>query len=378
MVSLDVESARRPGDPSEPPAVGSPLAHTPRVADPRHPELPPGPPQSRPIQTLAWLSRTGPFLERCRERYGDTFTVRIGGEPTWVMVSHPDAIEQVFKGDPRIFHAGEGNQILRPVLGPSSVLLLDEDEHMAHRKLMLPPFHGERMRAYGDLMAEVAATEVRRWPAGEPLELAPRMQAVTLEVIMRAVFGVSEADRLARLRTALRQALDWTFDMRRVFLLAALGPRRIERLGLLRRALAPVDELLLEEIRRRRSDPGVADRDDVMSMLVQARREDGRPMSDAEVRDELVTLLVAGHETTATALSWALERLVRHPDKLERLREEVDAGEDAYLDAVIRETLRLRPVLAIVARRLTEDAEVAGRLLPAGAVVAPCIYLVHR
>ena len=349
-----------------------------RIATPRAPALPPGPRYPGPLQTLGWITRPGPLMERCRDRFGDVFTLRVAYEGPWVLVADPAAIERVFKAPPEVFHAGEGNAVLRPVLGAHSVLLLDEDEHMAQRKLMLPPFHGRRMERYGEVMAEVAAAEVRRWPLGEPFPLWPRMQAVTLEVIMRAVFGVRDADRLERLRAALRRTLDWTTDVRRLVSLAVLGPARVERLGLLRRALEPVDELLLEEIRDRRSDPVVGARDDVMSLLVAARHEDGRPMSDEEVRDELMTLLVAGHETTATALGWAIERLVRQPRALARLREEVAAGEDAYLDAVVRETLRLRPVIPLVARRLTEPAEVGGHLLPAGAVVTPSIYLVHR
>jgi cytochrome P450 len=243
---------------------------------------------------------------------------------------------------------------------------------------MLPPFHGERMRRYGDLMTEVAAREVETWPIGESFPLWPRMQSLTLEVIMRAVFGVGEGRRLEQLREALRRMLDWGFDMRRLAVVGALGVNKVERLGLLRPVMDPVDELLLAEIRQRREDFDVGERDDIMSMLVAARHEDGSPMSDAEIRDELLTLLVAGHETTATALAWALERLVRHPEKLDRLREEVAAGGHEYMDAVVKETLRLRPVLAIVARRLTEPAEVAGHLLPAGCAVTPCIYLVHH
>jgi len=348
------------------------------VAAGREPALPPGPRYPRALQTLGWIARPGPFMERCRDRYGDVFTLRVASEGTWVFVSDPSAVEQVFKGDPRFLHAGEGNAILRPILGEHSVLLLDEAPHMRQRKLMLPPFHGKRMRGYGELMTEIAEAEVARWPIGEPLELWPRMQAVTLEIIMRAVFGVREAERLDRLRVALRRALDLTTDRSSMVAFAALGPDRVGRLRILRRALDPVDELLLDEIRSRRSDPDVAERDDVMSMLVQARYEDGRAMADAELRDELMTLLVAGHETTATALAWAVERLVRHPDKLDRLRDEVAAGEDSYLDAVVHETLRLRPVLPIVVRRLTEPVEIAGHLLPAGASVTPCIYLIHR
>ena len=343
----------------------------------QRPGLPPGPAYPRALQTLGWVLRPGPFMERCRDRYGDSFTLTIAQEGTWVFVSHPDAVKQVFTGDPRVLHAGEGNQILRPVLGDNSVLLLDEGLHMAQRKLLLPPFHGERMQRYEGLIGEIAGREVERWPRGA-VRLWPRIQAITLEVIMRAVFGVHEAERLDRLRAALRETLDWTTQPARMAMMVVLGPRRVGSRRLLGRALDPVNELLLDEIGRRRDDPTVRERDDVLSMLVQARHEDGWPMSDAEVRDELMTLLVAGHETTATALAWAIERLLRHPEKLERLREELAAGEDAYLDAVVKETLRLRPVIALVARRLTEEMEIGGHLLPAGVTVVPCIYLVHR
>jgi cytochrome P450 family 135 len=340
--------------------------------------LPPGPRYPRTIQTLGWGLRPMPFMERCRDRYGDMFTLRVAQEGTWVLVSHPDAVRQVFTGDPHVFHAGEGNAILLPVVGPHSVLLLDDEAHMAQRKLMLPSFHGARMERYGELMEEVARAEIERWPAGRPFAAWPRMQAVTLEVIMRAVFGVREGERLDLLRTRMRDLLDLTSDPRRIVFLALLGPHRIRDWGPFRRDLDPVDELVYEEIQARRNEPRVEDRDDVLSLLLQARHDDGRPMSDEELRDELMTLLVAGHETTATSLAWAIERLVRHADTLRRLRDEVESGQEEYLDAVVKETLRLRPVLPIVVRRLTEDAEVGGRLLPAGASVAPCIYLMHR
>jgi cytochrome P450 len=317
-------------------------------------------------------------MERCRARYGDVFTLRIAHEGTWVFLAHPDAVKQVFTGDPRLLHAGEANAVLGPIVGNQSVLLLDEDNHMTQRKLMLPPFHGERIQRYGELIEAIAGREIERWPVGEPLALWPRMQAITLEVIMRTVFGIEEADRLERLRGRLRNLVDWTTGGGRLLLLAVLGPRRIGTLAPFRRALESVDELLFDEIRRRRTDPAVAERDDVLSLLVQARHEDGRTMSDAELRDELITLLAAGHETTATSLAWAIERLIRHPTALIRLREEVAAGEEEFLDAVVKETLRLRPVLPIVVRRLTEPMEIGGHFLPAGVSVAPCIYLIHR
>jgi cytochrome P450 family 135 len=317
-------------------------------------------------------------MEDSARRYGEMFTLKIANEGTWVFLTNPDAVKQVFTGDPRLLHAGEANIVLMPVLGSHSVLLLDEDAHMAQRKLMLPSFHGERMRGYEQTMAEVAAREIERWPAGRPIAAWPTMQAITLEVIMRTVFGVSDGDRLARLGTALSEAIAWSADPKRLVQLAMLGPRRVDERGTLRAALKPADDLIYEEIRARRDAPDLAEREDVLSMLLQARHDDGSPMSDKELRDELMTLLVAGHETSATALAWALEALSRHPLALSRLRDEVDAGEDAYLDAVIKEILRLRPVLAVVLRRLTEPMEIGGHPLPAGVNVAPCIYLVHR
>jgi cytochrome P450 family 135 len=340
--------------------------------------IPPGPRYPRALQTIGWVARTGPFLERCRDRYGDIFTLRIAHEGTWVMLGDPDHVRQVFTGDPRVLHAGEGNVVLRPVLGHHSVLLLDEGPHMAQRKLLLPPFHGERMQRYGDVMREVAEREIDRWPSGRPFQVWPHMQAVTLEVIMRAVFGMEEGARLDRLREVLRQALDWATQRTQLVLMGFMGPDRLEKMARFRRALEPVDAVLLEEIRARRDDARLEERDDILSLLLQARHEDGSAMSDQELRDELMTLLVAGHETTATSLSWALERMVRTPHTLDRLHEEAVTGGDEYADAVARETLRLRPVIPIVVRRLTEPLEIGGYELPAGVTVAPSIYLVHR
>ena len=306
------------------------------------------------------------MLEDCRRRYGDMFTLRIAHEGTWVFLADPDAIKQVFTGDPRVLHAGEANVVVLPLLGHHSVLLLDEAAHMSQRKLMLPPFHGERMRGYEQTMAEVAAEEIESWPAGQPYAVRPAMQRITLEVIIRTVFGVQDDARRARLRAALANALEWGSDPRRMAMLATLGPAADRALDLFRRVRAPADELIYDEIRARRGAADLEERDDVLSLLLQARHEDGSAMSDEELRDELMTLLVAGHETTASSLAWAVERLVRNPRVLERLRDEVAAGDDEYVDAVCKETLRLRPILALVLRRLTEPMEIGGRLLPAG------------
>ncbi len=332
----------------------------------------------RAAQTAIWSRRAQWMLEQSRARFGDMFTIRIAYEGTWVMVSDPAMIKQVFTGDPRVFHAGEGNEILAPILGENSMLVLDEKPHMSQRKLLLPPFHGERMQAYGEKMTEIAAREIDSWPAGVPHKLRPRMQAITLEIILETVFGLHGGERMSALRAALREFLDLTTNPLMLAPIILAGPTRIRRFPAYRRRVDRVDELLHSEIAERRVAPDLAERDDILSMMVSARHEDGSPMSEAEIRDELLTLLVAGHETTATALSWAMERLSRHPDKLERLRADTLAGDEAYLTATIQETLRLRPVIVLVIRHLTEPVEIGGYELPAGVKVTPCIHLVHR
>ena len=340
--------------------------------------LPPGPRMGRVPQTAIWSRKAQWLLEQGRARFGRMFTLKIAYEGDWVVISDPELVKQVFTGDPRVFHAGEGNQILRPVLGDNSVLVLDEKKHIEQRKLLLPPFHGERMQAYGEKMAEIAAREIESWPTGVPYKLRPRMQAITLEIVLETVFGIHGGERMGQLREALREFLDLTSNPKALLPILLVGPDRITRVPAFRRRVERVDRLLGEEMDERRRAEDLAERDDVLSMLIGARHEDGSPMSDAEIRDELLTLLVAGHETTATALSWAMERLTRHPEKLERLRSEVEAGEEAYLTATIQETLRLRPVIVVVIRKLTEPVELGGYELPAGARVVPSIHLIHR
>jgi len=320
------------------------------------------------------------MLYACQDRYGDAFRLRIAYEGTWVLLADPEAVKQVFTGDPKVFHAGEGNQILAPLLGRNSLLVLDEKRHMSQRKLLLPPFHGERMQAYGETMRELAEREIGSWPTGAPHKLRPRMQALTLEIILQTVFGVNagESAKLNELRGALREFLDLTTNPRFLLPLLLVGPNRVRGVSFFRRRIENVDRLIYAEIAERRRAGDVGERDDVLSLLAGAEHEDGSPMSDEEIRDELLTLLVAGHETTATSLAWAAERLARHPEKLERLRAEVAEGGEEYLTATIQETLRLRPVISIVLRRLTEPVEIGGYELPAGISVAPCVYLVHR
>jgi len=343
-----------------------------------HSGLPPRPRMPRPIQTAIWTRQAQWMLVQCRRRLGPMFTLRIAYEGTWVVLSDPELVKRVFTGDPKVFHAGEGNDILRPLLGENSVLVLDDAPHMSQRKLLLPPFHGRRMAGYEQAMREIAAREIESWPTGVPYQLRPRMQEMTLEIILETVFGVHGGERLAELRGALRSFLDMLTNPRFLVPILAVGPDRLRAFPAFRRRVDRVAALIVGEIHERRAATDLAERDDILSLLVEARHEDGSPMRDAEIHDELLTLLVAGHETTATALSWAVERLVRHPDKLERLRAEVETGEDAYLTATIQETLRLRPVIVGVLRRLTEPVELGGYHLPAGVTVMPSIHLVHR
>ncbi|MDX6726651.1 MAG: cytochrome family [Baekduia sp.] len=354
-------------------ATAAPL---PRLA--RRPALPPGPRMPRAMQTVGWLSRPFQFIERARAGLGDVFTIAIGRD-TFVVLSDPIDVKQVFTGDPAIYHAGAANIILLPFLGHKSVLLLDGAAHLSQRRLLLPPFHGEKMRRHVDLMREIAERELATWPRGVPFAVHPRMQALTLEVIMRIVFGVDEGDpRLAELRGRLRTFLEASANPRQLRKLLLHGPERAERRRIFAELLDPVDAVIAAVIADHRRRDDLADRDDVLSMLLLARHEDGARMDDVELRDELVTLLVAGHETTATALAWALERLTHAPGTLERLTEETRAGDEEYLDAVIRETLRLRPVVPFVGRRLTQPQRIGGWDLPAGAKVSPSIHLVHR
>ena len=285
--------------------------------------MPPGPPLPRLLQTLGFILVPARFIDACRRRYGDVVTFSSLFDPRFVMVFEPDMVKQVFRGSPDGLHAGEANAVLEPVVGEHSLLLLDGAEHLRERKLMLPPFHGERMRAYAEVIREAADSSIASWPLGEPFPLLPRMQSLTLEVIMRAVFGVHEAAGAGELAQRIRALLDPVASRAGVLLLAlsrgGVGAGAGQSFHDRRRAL---DELIYREIARRRSAVDLDRREDVFSMLLLARGEDGQPMSDEELRDELVTLLVAGHETTATALAWAFELLLRNANVLARLRAE--------------------------------------------------------
>jgi cytochrome P450 len=341
--------------------------------------FPPGPRLPALAQAALYVRAPLDFLTRYQRRYGDIFTISFPYFGRVVYVANPALVKEVFTGSPERLHAGEANAtVLEPALGPNSVLTLDGAPHMRQRKLLLPPFHGERIHRYGDLIRQATLREMESWPVGEPFALRPHTQRITLTVIMRAVFGVHDEARLSR----FERLID-TFSQRVNTITAFPALRR--NLGRWSpwtrfvRAREALDEFIYEEIalRRTETEGEASDRDDVLSLLLAARHDDGSPMSDEELRDELVTVLGAGHETTATALAWAMERLLRTPRALARLRESIAAGEDDYLDATIKETLRARPVILDVARKLTAPLRIGDHELPAGTFVLPAIAALH-
>ena len=335
-------------------------------------DLPPGPRAPAAWQTVAWMARPAAFMRRIHERFGDPVTIRMywTDEPM-VLFSHPDAVRDIFKLDPAIAPAGQSWEFLRPFAGEHSILLLDGDEHMAERRAMQVPFHGERMRAFGPVIADLARRELSTW-SGRVTTL-DRMRELTLEIILRVVLGARGDDETARLRRAVDTTLESVRSLPRMLSMALvqrdLGPR--SPWGRFRIAVERFDALLLDVVARRRADPGD---DSVLSFLLEQRDEQGRPPTDRHLRDQLVALLVGGHDSSASALAWAFERLARHPAVHARLR----AGDPAYLEAVVKESLRVRPSLTIAPRRLLTPVDIAGHTVPAGVHVAACIWLALR
>jgi cytochrome P450 family 135 len=330
----------------------------------------------RGLQALGWTNRALPWLERCRERYGDAFTLRIRHWGDWVLLADPADVKAVFTAGDKVGVA-LANPLLGPLLGPRSMMLSEEPDHMRRRRVVLPAFHGQAIANDAATITAVARRELAAWPAGEPFALWPRMQHLTQEIVMRVVFGDRADDtRLDPLRRHLTDLTGWLNRPRNLAALTLLGPGWVGHSRAYHAAMRPVEDEALAEVRRRRSEPP-PERPDVVAMLIAARREDGSPLGEPELRDELVTLLSDG--PTSTSLAWAFERLLRNPETLARARREIGAGAgDAYLDAVVKETLRLRPPVPVVVRTLREPMRLAGRDLPAGTVVAPCIHLLHR
>ena len=353
------------------------------------PSLPPGPRLPAILQGLQFVLRPTGFVDDCRRRYGDPFTLRVPVSGSVVLFSHPDAVREIFTGDADALRAGEANTILGPILGGSSLLLLDGPRHLRERRMMLPSFHGERMLAYGAVMRDVTAAAIAHWPTGQPFPVLTETQAITLDVIVRTVFGVTDPARAAHLTDRLRRFVAIAVNPLYLWprLQLDLGPW--SPWGRFVRLRGEIDALLDAEIAAHRSagDPAA---DDVLALLLEARDEDGKPMADADLRDQLVTLLMAGHETTATALAWTLHRILTEPGVEQRLRDELtavtggrpvepaDVARLEYLDGVVKETLRLNPVIPDVMRILTAPTRIGGLDLPAGIGVAPNIHAAHR
>ncbi len=338
---------------------------------------PPGPKSPAIVQTLRWATRPAELLSECAEHYGNIFVLNFSPTGKWVFTSEPDDIQKIFRANPDDVPSATSQSIITPVVGGNSLLILNGKEHLRQRKLLLPPFHGDRMKTYGEIITQVTERELAKWPLGTPFKLAPRMQAITLEVIERAVFGVTDEEDLERMRSVIVQILGLSQSPLAIpFIIGNIG--REEPRGMLKRIVARLDREIYAEIARHRQDPNLEQREDILSLLLQARDEEGEAMSDKELRDELVTLLLAGHETTASALAWAFERLTRTPTAMDRLRESLKNNETDYLDAVIEETMRSRPIVPIVSRKLTVDMKLSGYEFPAGSLIAPSIFGIHH
>jgi cytochrome P450 family 135 len=338
--------------------------------------LPPGPRWPVLIQTVGLLRFRHRFHPYLRRKYGDVFSVRLapGGRPL-VFFTRPEHAKEIFAGDPEIFHAGKANGILGPIMGEHSLLLQDSGEHKRARKLLMPAFNGHALREYQALVTEVARAEVATWTPGEDFRSLDRMNRLTLEVILRVVFGVTDEQRLAELRPRVNKTVNISPAV-----LLGWGYPWLQRFSIWKDTIEnqlELDRLMYAEIRERRTAPDLADRTDVLSRLI-VQGEDGDALSDTELRDQLVTLLLAGHETTASALAWALYEAGRDPELLARCRTAATGGDDEYLEAVFKESMRLHPIIPMVVRTLMEPATIGGWDLPRGATVGPSIILAHQ
>jgi len=341
-------------------------------------EMPPLVRQPPGLQTIRWMVRPIAFMQSARRRLGDNFGVMfLGFKTPLVMVSDPEAIRALYTEREHRLPPGR-TLTLRPIMGAQSVLLLEGAEHLQRRRLMLPPFHGERLRAYESDIEEITEREIAGWRSDTVFAVHPRMQAITLEVILRTVFGVTDPERRAALTRLLPRLLDGTGSASvQIRVLLARRAGRPGPLADLADVGGAIDQLLFDEIAERRIDPELEQREDILSLLAAARFEDGEGMSDQDLRDQLITLLLAGHETTATSLAWTFDLLLRHPAALARLIAELDDGGEEYLRAVTQESLRLRPVVPIAGRRLATELSVDGLTLPPGSDVTPAIWLTH-
>jgi cytochrome P450 family 135 len=346
--------------------------------DSRDAAVPPGPRAHHLRQQLAWFRRPVAFLEGCRDRYGPIFAARFGPEQRAAFVSDPAAVKTVVTGDPELLRMGDSNGLFRPVVGSNSILLLDGEEHRRHRRLMLPALRRDHVERFSEVIEDAVLGRLVEWPLGTPLRLQTEMEAIAFDTIMRIVFGLERTPREGRLRELFPQMMDLCESPYTLLPIFRRPPGGRSPYARLTDLLAELDDVLFSEIADRRADPKVEERDDMLSLLVRARVEDGTPMTDRELRDELLTMLMAGQETTTAALSWSFERLARNQAVADRLVGELEHGDESYLDATIREILRQRPPIPVAARKLRAPLELGGYTVPAGWVVMACIHLLHR
>jgi cytochrome P450 len=342
------------------------------------PQLPPGPRGPRLLVGLRWALDSSGMTETATQTYGDIWSLRLMAGTTMVAVTHPELVESVFNADSTVIHKGAAQIIGQPILGKNSLVLLDEGEAMAMREVYKPPFASAHLARHSDAMAAICEEEISKWPLNEPLELLPRLDELGLNVIMSVIFGVRAGERQDALRARLRALFHWgdsPFRFLRMRLNARRGSPPPRSFLALRK---PVDALLFEEIERARHDPDLTERDDVLATLVQVRDEAGNPMIDQTLRDTLMTLLIQGHATTATGAAWALERLMRHPDAYERLHAELQTDNEDYLNAVIKETLRVRPPAPTMVRQVVKPFRLREYELDPGSLVAVLIYQIHH
>ncbi|HEV7483962.1 MAG TPA: cytochrome P450 [Solirubrobacterales bacterium] len=344
---------------------------------------PPRIPLSRLIQSLRFNQRQIEFVFRARRELGEVFRMHGATADAVTVTSHPDHVRSLFTASPELAPSLTGESPLRPIVGTQSVLTAVGPRHMRQRKLLLPSFHGEAIEAYTQMISEATERELDRWPVGEPFALAPRMQAITLDVIMAGIFGIEGRPRRGTPEHGLRQMIRKlvaasTQPVAQVGELLQIG--RDEAVGAMKYGLSLLDKQVYAVISGRRRAADLDERRDILSLLLQARTEEGEELTDKELRDELLVLVLAGHETTANSLSWAWERLVRNPAAHEALLGAVRSGEGAEerVEATIVETMRSRPVIPLIGRRVTAPWQLGEYGVPAGTAIAISILLVHH
>ena len=341
------------------------------------PTIPPGPRAPGFVQTLEWMYRPTSFMEACRRRYGDVFSLRLGPKRNTVVVAEATAARRVIRGDPSVFRAGDANGLLKPVVGPASLLVLDGEEHMRHRRILLPAFGAKHGPAFAKIVEAAAVERLASWRAGDTLKLQDEMEAISLDAILRLALGPGPEERLERFRVLVPEM------MRRCSSPFTLLPYFRHELGGvtpyagLQKVLGELGGLFADAIVERQAS-SIEDPSDGLSLLCAATDESGTPLTNREIRDELLTMIMAGYETTTSALAWTFERLLRSPDVMSRLQEDLDRGSDEYLDAVVKEVLRIRPVVPVLARKVTEGIELNGYRIPSGSVLMVSIFMLHR